>query len=73
MGSRVMIEERLADLNAKLKSREGKPGFKDNVEAIKAQIAELENPGTYRHGTTGRFVSISELIANPETTKRVEI
>ena len=68
-----MIEERLADLNAKLNLREGKPGFKDNVEAIKAQIAELENPGRYRHGTSGRFVSIAELIANPETTKRVEI
>lgn len=29
-------------LKAKLKAREGKPGFSANVEAIKARIAELE-------------------------------
>jgi len=38
-----MSAERLADLKAKLKSREGKPGFKDNVAAIKAEIARLES------------------------------
>ncbi len=43
-----MIEERLASLKAMLKAREGKPGFKDNVAAIKAAIAELENPETKR-------------------------
>ncbi len=32
----------LEDLKAKLKMRDGKPGFADNVAAIKARIAELE-------------------------------
>ncbi len=35
--------EELADLKAKLKIREGKPGLAANVEAIKARIEELEN------------------------------
>lgn len=35
-------QEELAALKAKLRAREGKPGFKANVEAIKARIAELE-------------------------------
>lgn len=34
--------EELADLKAKLKAREGKPGLADNVAALKARIAELE-------------------------------
>ncbi len=67
-----MIEERLADLKAKLKAREGQPGFKANAEAIRRQIAELENPAPHYRGANGRFVGISHLIANPETTKRVE-
>lgn len=32
----------LADLKAKLKARENKPGFAANVAAIKKRIAELE-------------------------------
>jgi len=32
----------LQELKAKLKAREGKPGFADNVAEIKARIAELE-------------------------------
>lgn len=33
---------RLTDLKAKLKARQGKPGFEENCQAIKAQIAVLE-------------------------------
>ncbi len=32
----------LEALRAKLRAREGKPGFEANVAAIKARIAELE-------------------------------
>lgn len=32
----------LAALKAKLRAREGKPGFAENVEQLKARIAELE-------------------------------
>lgn len=35
-------DEELADLKAKLRARENKAGFKANVDAIKARIAELE-------------------------------
>jgi hypothetical protein len=35
-------EQRIADLKAKLKAREGRPGFKVNCEEIRAQIAALE-------------------------------
>ncbi len=35
--------EELADLKAKLATRENKPGLAANVEAIKARIEELEN------------------------------
>ncbi len=38
-----MATNELADLKAKLKSREGKPGLAANVEAIKARIEELEH------------------------------
>lgn len=32
----------LENLKAKLAKRENQPGYKDNVEALKARIAELE-------------------------------
>lgn len=32
----------LEQLKAKLAAREGRPGFKQNVEALKKRIAELE-------------------------------
>ncbi len=35
--------EELADLQAKLKAREGRPGLARNVEDIKARIEELQN------------------------------
>ncbi len=35
-------DEELADLRAKLRSRENQPGYKANVAAIRARIAELE-------------------------------
>lgn len=35
--------EELTALKAKLRMREGRPGYADNVKAIKARIAELEN------------------------------
>lgn len=34
--------EEIKTLKAKLRARDGKPGFKDNVAAIKARIAEME-------------------------------
>ncbi len=67
-----MIAERLADLKAKLKARQGQPGFKANAAAIQRQIDELENPAPRYRGKSGRFVKIGHLIANPETTRRVE-
>lgn len=33
---------RLAILKSKVKAREGKPGYKQNVEEVKAEIARLE-------------------------------
>lgn len=33
----------LEQLREKLAAREGKPGFKQNVEALKKRIAELED------------------------------
>jgi len=41
-GGNMTREEELADLKAKLAKRENQPGYKDNVEALKARIAELE-------------------------------
>lgn len=35
-------EDRIAALKEKLAAREGRPGFTDNVEALKAEIAKLE-------------------------------
>jgi hypothetical protein len=35
-------EEELAALKAKLRAREGRVGFKQNVADLKARIAELE-------------------------------
>jgi hypothetical protein len=36
------MSDELAALKAKLATREGRPGFANNVKAIKARIAELE-------------------------------
>lgn len=33
---------RLEDLRAKLKARDGKPAYTENVKAIRAEIARLE-------------------------------
>lgn len=38
---------RLAELKAKLRSREGKEGFKRNVEVLREEIARLEGKGGY--------------------------
>lgn len=35
-------EDRLAELKRKLEAREGQPGYGENVEALKAEIARLE-------------------------------
>lgn len=35
-------EEEIAALKAKLSARKGRPGYADNVKAIEARIAELE-------------------------------
>lgn len=37
-----MSEARLEALRAKLKARDGKPGYGANVEAIRKEIARLE-------------------------------
>lgn len=37
--------EELAMLKAKVRAREGKPGFEANVAALRARIAELEAAG----------------------------
>lgn len=41
----VSREQRIIDLKAKLKGREGRPGFKVNAEELKAEIARLEAEG----------------------------
>lgn len=33
---------RLDELKAKLRAREGRPGFEENCEAIRAEIARIE-------------------------------
>lgn len=60
-------QSRLAELQAKLKAREGKPGFAANIEAIKRQISALESDAPFRHSETGQFVSVEFAIQNPET------
>lgn len=35
-------EEELADLKRKLAARRNRPGYRDNVKALEARIAELE-------------------------------
>ena len=35
-------EARIAELKRKLKAREGKLGYRENAEALKAEIARLE-------------------------------
>lgn len=37
------IQDRLAKLKARLRSREGKPGLEENCIAIKQEIERLEN------------------------------
>ncbi len=62
----------LDGLKAKLKMREGKPGFASNVEAIKAEIDHMDAlTFTYRDNATGQFVSPEYALANPDTTRRV--
>lgn len=48
-----MFEQRIMDLETKLAARDGKPGFKQNCAAIKAELARL------------RGVPDSKLIAAP--------
>lgn len=36
------MSDRLADLKRKLRKREGNPAFRENIEAIRAEIARLE-------------------------------
>lgn len=38
---RETIEKEIADLEARVKARRGKPGFGENVRAIDARLAEL--------------------------------
>lgn len=60
-------------LKAKLKAREGKPGFAANVEALKAEIARQEALSIlYRDNTTGQFVTAEYALAHPDTTSPVE-
>lgn len=43
--------KRLAELRAKLKARDGKPGFEKNCEAIREEIKRLETMAS--QGETG--------------------
>ncbi len=66
-------EERINDLSAKWKLRNGQPGFKANAQALEAEIARLEgNPFTFRDFTTGQFVSTAYALSHPDTTRKVE-
>lgn len=73
MSPEELRQSRLTDLRAKLKAREGKPGFAANVEMIQAQIAALESDAAFRDVETGQFVSVETAIQNPETTEPVEL
>lgn len=42
MATETETAARIAQLSAMLASRTGKPGFKRNVEALRAEIARLE-------------------------------
>lgn len=64
---------RLAELEAKLKARCDRPGFKVNTDAIMSEIARLRPYlGTYRDKATKQFVSAEFALANPDTTELVE-
>lgn len=66
-------EQELSGIKAKLKMREGKPGFAANVEALKAEIERLEAlTYTYRDDASGQFVTAEYALANPDKTHRVE-
>lgn len=43
MSKQFVETPRLASLRKKLKAREGKSEYKDNVEDLKREIAKLEN------------------------------
>jgi len=55
------IPNRIADLKRKLAAREGKAEFKDNVPAIKAEIARLE-------AATASRKALEEFIAGETVT-----
>ena len=38
----ALLQKRLTDLKAMLKAREGRPEYRDNVKAIRAEIARVE-------------------------------
>lgn len=65
--------DRIDTLKAKLKAREGKPGFKANVEMIKAQLAALEGNDGFRDKETGEFVTLEHATQNPESTVRAGV
>ena len=61
-------------LRAKLKLREGKPGFAANVSALKITIGLLEGETfAFRDIASGQFVTTEYALANPDTTREVEI
>lgn len=62
--------QRIEALKAKLKAREGKPGFKANVEMIREQLVALEAADGFRDKESGEFVSLEHAFLNPESVER---
>jgi hypothetical protein len=60
----------LDDLRAKLKKRQGRPGFKANVAELERRI-EVEETGPFRDKETGLFVTSEFAFANPDKVERV--
>jgi hypothetical protein len=58
------IPQRIASLKAKLKAREGKSEFRENVVALRAEIERLESVSQNR-ASLAEFVESEAAVASP--------
>lgn len=61
------IPNRIASLKAKLKARTGKAEYKENCEAIKAEIARLENVSVNRDALDEFIAEEAGAVASQDT------